>query len=110
MLGEPQALGATPTVQAHVAPSQQTPVQGLGVQTLEGPLYTVPPGHPPTATALQAQLMLSQQTPGQGEEQVPLQVKTFGAAQPVGDWIVQAPVLKLQHLPMQGVGLQVPPQ
>jgi hypothetical protein len=38
MLGDPHAPGTTPAVQAQVVPSQQTPVQGLGVQTLAGPL------------------------------------------------------------------------
>jgi hypothetical protein len=70
----------------------------------------VPPGHPVTVTALQAQLMLSQQTPGQGVAQVPLQVNTFGVVQAAGASTVQAPVVALQHLPMQGVGVQVPPQ
>ena len=54
--------------------------------------------------------MLSQQTPGQGVAQVPLQVNTFGVVQAAGASTVQAPVVALQHLPMQGVGVQVPPQ
>jgi hypothetical protein len=64
-----------------------------------------------TVTRAQAQLLLSQQTPGHGVAQVPLQVKTFGAAHAVGAVTVHAPVAALQHLPMQGVGVQdVTPQ
>jgi hypothetical protein len=62
------------------------------------------------ATAVQAHVRLSQQTPGQGEAQVPLQVNTFGAAHVAWAVTVQVPVALLQHLPMQGVGVQVPPQ
>jgi hypothetical protein len=54
--------------------------------------------------------MLSQQTPGQGVAQVPLQVKTFGVVHAAGALTVHAPLPASQHLPMQGVGLQVPPQ
>jgi hypothetical protein len=56
---------------------------------------------------VQAQLALSQQTPGHGVAQVPLQENVFGAVQAVGAVTEHAPVATLQHLPMQGVGVQV---
>jgi hypothetical protein len=70
----------------------------------------VPPGQPATPTGVHAQVMLSQQTPGQAVAQVPLQVKMLGVVQAVGALTVQTPVTLSQHLPMQGVGVQVPPQ
>lgn len=61
--------------------------------------------HPAAVTTEQTQLA-SQQTPGQAVgEQVPAQVKV-----PVHEpWLttVQAPVEVLQHLPVQGSGVQV---
>jgi hypothetical protein len=53
---------------------------------------------------------LSQHTPGQGEAQVPPQVNALGAAQEAGTVTVQTPVTLLQHLPVQGDGVQVPLQ
>jgi hypothetical protein len=70
----------------------------------------VPPGQPATATAVQAQVRLLQQTPGQGEAHVPPQVNALGAAQEAGTVTVQTPVTLLQHLPVQGDGVQVPLQ
>ena len=63
-----------------------------------------------TRTKEQAQVMLSQQTPVQGVAHVPLQVKAFGVRQAVGALTVHMPVIESQHLPMQGVGVQEPPQ
>lgn len=59
---------------------------------------------------MHAQVRLSQHTPGQGEAQVPLHVNTLGATQVAGAVTVQVPVVVLQHLPMHGVGVQVPAQ
>jgi hypothetical protein len=102
-----QVALVAPVVQAHEVRLQHTPAHGLGVQVLDRPLYVVPPGQPATLTLVQAQLLLSQQTPGHGDAQVPLQVNVFGAMHEVGAMTEQAPVAALQHLPMQGVGVQV---
>lgn len=90
--------------------SQHEPVHGEGVQVVPRPLKVVPPAHPVTSTLVQAQVMLSQHTPGQAAAQVPLQVNALGARQALGALIVQTPVTESQHLPMQGVGEHVPPQ
>jgi hypothetical protein len=110
ILGVAHVAGVAPVVQEQSVLAQQTPVHGLGVQTLAGPLYVVPPGQPVTVTAAHAQVMLSQQTPGHGVAQVPLQVKTLGVTHEAGALTVHAPETASQHLPMQGVGVQVPPQ
>jgi hypothetical protein len=99
-----------PVVQVQLELLQHTPAQGLGVHVLVSPWYISPPAHPVTVTAAQTQVDMLQHTPGHGVEQVPLHVKAFGAAQVAGAVTVHAPVVALQHLPMQGVGLQVPPQ
>jgi hypothetical protein len=105
VLGAEQEACVAPVVQAHVEALQQTPVHGLGVQTLAGPWYAPPAAHPPMRTAEQAQLV-SQQTPGQTVAQVPPQVKL--PTQAAGATTVHAPVVVLQHLPVQGLGVQVP--
>jgi hypothetical protein len=99
-----------PVVQVQLELLQHTPVQGLGVHVLVGPWYISPPAQPVTVTAAQTQELMLQHTPGHGVEQVPLQVKTLGAVQVAGAVTEHAPLVTLQHLPMQGVGLQVPPQ
>jgi hypothetical protein len=55
-------------------------------------------------------VVVLQQTPGHAEAHVPPQVKAFGAVQEAGTVTVQMPVVLLQHLPVQGLGEQVPPQ
>ena len=90
---------------------QHAPVQGLvGEQELVGPWYISPPAQPLMATPTQAQLVMLQQTPGQGVEQVPLQVNVPPEQLPVAT-TVHTPVVVLQQRPMQGVGVQeVEPQ
>ena len=70
----------------------------------------MPPGQPTIVTGVQAHVRLSQQTPVQGEEQLPPQTKVFGAAHSARVVTVQTPVTLLQHLPVQGEGEQVPLQ
>jgi hypothetical protein len=105
-----QLASVAPAVHTHVVLLQQTPGHGLGVQTLAGPWYISPPAQPVTLTAAQAHDVMLQQTPGHGVAQVPLHVKTLGVVHVAGAVTLHAPVVALQHLPMQGVGVQVPPQ
>lgn len=67
-----------------------------------------PAGQPATGTAAQAQLLMVQQTPGHGTSQVLKQVNAPVHA--AGVVTEQTPVVVLQHLPVQGEGVQVPPQ
>jgi hypothetical protein len=99
-----------PVVQVQLELLQHTPVQGEGVQVLVGPWYISPPAHPVTVTAAHTQVDMLQHTPGHGVEQVPLQVKMLGEVQVPRAVTAHAPDVLLQHLPMQGVGLQVPAQ
>jgi hypothetical protein len=108
--GARHVRSVAPVVQVQVVEVQQTPAQGLGVQTLVAPWYISPPAQPETVTGAQEQVVMLQQTPGHGEVQLPLHVKTLGVVQVAGAVTLQAPVVALQHLPMQGVGVQVPPQ
>jgi hypothetical protein len=95
-----------PVVQAHVVALQHTPVQGEGVQVLVSPWYISPPAHPKMPTGLHAQVVMLQQTPGHAEAQVPLHVNRLGATQVSGAVTEHVPEVLLQHLPMQGVGVQ----
>jgi hypothetical protein len=67
----------------------------------------VPPVQPARATEVQPQLEVSQQTPAHAEAQVPPQEKVLGEVQADGSVTVHAPVEALQHLPVQGLGVQV---
>ena len=76
---------------------QQTPGQGLGVQTLPAPLKVVPPGQPAVGTGVQAQVVLSQHTPVQGTtEQVLMALKVVPAGHGGATW-VHWPVVVLQQ-------------
>ena len=65
--------------------------------------------HPVAATVMlvQAHEVLSQQTPGQTAAHVPPQVNTLLPVHAVGRTTVHAPVVKSQHLPVQGFAAQV---
>jgi hypothetical protein len=104
-----QVADVAPVVQAQVLRLQHTPGHGFGEHVLEGPMYVEPAAHPLAVTAVQAQLAL-QHTPGQTVPHVAAQVNTLGEAHAVEAVIVHAPVVVLQHLPMQGVGVQLPLQ
>jgi len=105
VFGAAHAAGAT-MVHAPVVEEQQRPVQGLGVQTEPGPWYVVPPGQPFAVALVQAQEVVSQQTP-QGVWHVPQVHVPPAVVQSAWDNKEQAPVM-LQHEPGQVfTGLQV---
>jgi hypothetical protein len=56
---------------------------------------------------VQAHVVGLQQTPGQAAAHVPPQVKTPGGRQAPRVVTEQTPEIASQHLPVQGIGLQV---
>jgi hypothetical protein len=106
--GEAQLVEVV-TVHAPLVLEQHLPVQGLGLQVLDAPWNVVPAAQPVAAVVIevQAQVLVEQQTPGQTAAHVPPQVKTLGEVQLAGGTTVQAPLVLLQHLPVQGLGVQV---
>lgn len=94
-------------VHAHVVLLQHTPVQGTTEQVLMA-LKTVPAGQG-GATWVQAPVVMLQQAIRTGQQVVQLH-DLVGPVQLSSVVLVHVPVSTSQHLPRQGLGVQVPLQ